>query len=373
LVIAVTGVLSLGTSALADPSGQSQLYWWPAQVSHDQKSLSVIFDSSCSSSAPRALVGETTSSVTIELLGTQSTQCQTPPTFAELRVPLTHRLGGRPIVGSRADPNVPGGAPTRDVAGTTSAGSPRAPQVVGFNAMDAKLALRRAGLTPHATSSSLSAEVTRQQQAAAAPQKVLLATAPRPRTPAAPAATQLSLGAATPALTAAPSTPPPPAAPAAPPATCANTDLVPNSSNLDQVGTATMCLVNQQRAQAGLAPLTGEMHLQIAADQHSLDMVVANYFSHTTPSGEPFSTRLLASGYVPADTAYALGENIAWGTGSLSTPASIVTAWMNSPEHRANILDPQYTQTGMSIVPAVPAIESQAAGATYTQEFGALG
>jgi uncharacterized protein YkwD len=373
LAIAVTGVWSLGTSALAAPGGQSQLYWWPAQVSHDQKALSVIFDSSCATSAPHALVGETTSSVTIELLATQTAQCQSPPTFAELRVPLAHRLGGRPIVGSRADPNLPGGAPTRDVAGATAAGSPRAPQVVGFNAMDAKLALRRAGLTPHATSSSLSAEVTGQQQVAAAPRKVLLATTPRPRPPVAPAATQLSLGAATPALPAPPSPPPAAAAAPAPPTTCANTDLVPNSSNLDQVGTATLCLVNQQRAQAGLAPLAGDMHLQIAADEHSLDMVVANYFSHTTPAGESFATRLLASGFVSPGMPYALGENIAWGTGSLSTPASIVTAWMNSPEHRANILDPGYTYTGMGIVPAVPAVESQAAGATYTQEFGALG
>jgi uncharacterized protein YkwD len=95
-------------------------------------------------------------------------------------------------------------------------------------------------------------------------------------------------------------------------------------------------------------------------------MVVNNYFSHTTPTGEVVSVRALAWGFVVPGKGFQLGENLAWGTRNLSAPGSIVTSWMASPEHRANILDPAYRETGMSIVPAAP-------GATYTQEFGVVG
>jgi uncharacterized protein YkwD len=157
------------------------------------------------------------------------------------------------------------------------------------------------------------------------------------------------------------------------PPTCANTGLEPNSRNLATVGLATLCLVNQERVWAGRVPLVDDGYLQLAADRHSLDMVVTDYFSHVSPAGESFLSRLLASGFVPPRAQFQLGENLAWGTFSLSTPASIVAAWMHSPHHRANILDPSYRQTGLGIVPAVPALESQGPGATYTQEFGTLG
>jgi uncharacterized protein YkwD len=81
---------------------------------------------------------------------------------------------------------------------------------------------------------------------------------------------------------------------------------------------------------------------------------------------------VLASGYIPADASYSIGENIAFGTGELSTPREIVVAWMRSPGHRRNILDRSYRETGMGVVPAAPPSSAEGQpGGTYTQEFGA--
>jgi uncharacterized protein YkwD len=68
-----------------------------------------------------------------------------------------------------------------------------------------------------------------------------------------------------------------------------------------------------------------------------------------------------------------IGENIAWGTLWLATPRAIVTSWMNSPGHRANILNPRFRDTGIGISPHAPAsLSGGQSGAIYTQDFGAI-
>lgn len=163
---------------------------------------------------------------------------------------------------------------------------------------------------------------------------------------------------------------PPPGAAGEP---CLGSELVPSAANIAQVREATLCLINEQREQHGELPLTENPRLQTAAQGHSEDMVARDYFEHTTPSGEAFSTRILATGYVPRGSAYELGENIDVATLSLTTPAATVTAWMNSPEHRANILNGEFRETGVGIAPSAPAYFAEGQpGATYTQDFGVL-
>ena len=67
----------------------------------------------------------------------------------------------------------------------------------------------------------------------------------------------------------------------------------------------------------------------------------------------------------------AIGENLAWGTGALATPASIMQAWMNSPGHRENILDPEYREIGIGVVAGNPSTAT-GAGATYANAFGVV-
>jgi uncharacterized protein YkwD len=156
---------------------------------------------------------------------------------------------------------------------------------------------------------------------------------------------------------------------------CQGTELTPQPDNLEAIRAATGCLVNQERARNGEPPLgLNNDELEQAAQGHSDEMVAANYFDHVSPSGETPLQRLQAAGYIPAPPAgYAVGENIAWGTLSLATPSAIVTAWIASPEHLANILNASYRDSAIGVAPAAPASLAQGqAGAVYTEEFGVI-
>jgi uncharacterized protein YkwD len=142
---------------------------------------------------------------------------------------------------------------------------------------------------------------------------------------------------------------------------------------LAQVQAATLCLINLQRGAHGESPLNANSRLGTAAARHSADMVAENYFEHTSPSGQTFIDRLTAAGYITPRISYSAGENIATGTGAESTPAAMVAAWMNSPEHRANILDADFTDTGIGVVAGAPAsIGGGRPGGTYTEDFGVV-
>ena len=101
-------------------------------------------------------------------------------------------------------------------------------------------------------------------------------------------------------------------------------------------------------------------------------MIARNYFSHTTPRG---SVRRANphDGYVQRSETYMIGENIDCATLYLASPAATVTAWMNSPEHRENILNGEYSETGIGVTAAAPASFAEGQqGATYTQDFGVI-
>jgi uncharacterized protein YkwD len=154
--------------------------------------------------------------------------------------------------------------------------------------------------------------------------------------------------------------------------TCAGADMAPSATNLATVAQATLCLLNQQRAAAGLAPVTRNAQLDTASRYHSLDMVSRRYFAHDTPEGGNFVSRVTKVGYVTDSLwSWNAGENIAWGAGPLAPASAIMTAWMNSQHHRENILDPNFKEIGVGVVMGVPTTGASASGATYTTDFGA--
>lgn len=103
-------------------------------------------------------------------------------------------------------------------------------------------------------------------------------------------------------------------------------------------------LTNQVRVENGLKPLTTNWELSRVARYKSQDMVDKHYFNHTSPTyGSPFQM-MRAFGI----TYRSAGENIAYG---YRTPQAVVDGWMNSPGHRANILNASYTQIGVGYVP----------------------
>lgn len=153
---------------------------------------------------------------------------------------------------------------------------------------------------------------------------------------------------------------------------CPGADDVPTADNLPAVRAATRCLVNRERTQRGLRALKSNRRLCFSAILHSQDMVDHRYFAHDSQDGSSFGERIRRTGYLSRARGYQLGENIAWGTGDLATPAQIVDAWMHSPGHRRNILNRRFRQIGVGIVPGAPdPIADGLPAATYTTDFGA--
>ena len=97
-------------------------------------------------------------------------------------------------------------------------------------------------------------------------------------------------------------------------------------------------LVNAERAKNGLSALTYDSTLQSAAQVRAQEIVTS--FSHTRPNGTYYSSVLKEFGVSYRRS----GENIAWGQ---KTPEEVVTAWMNSSGHRANILNANYNKIGV--------------------------
>lgn len=151
---------------------------------------------------------------------------------------------------------------------------------------------------------------------------------------------------------------------------CTDANLIPSSTNLARIAAATLCLINQQRRAAHLVTLRANAALDTAAAAHSADMVANNYFDHVSRSGSTPQSRITAVGYLRPNTSWSIGENIAAATGSLATPASMVSMWMNSSGHRANILNPKFRDSGIGATATVPRVVGTGSGGTYTQDFG---
>jgi uncharacterized protein YkwD len=141
---------------------------------------------------------------------------------------------------------------------------------------------------------------------------------------------------------------------------CANADLPATSAPAAVMEAAVKCLTNQQRAKHGLPILTVSWRLRRVAQSWSTKMVLSGEFDH----GANFAARIGAAGY-DWQTA---GENIATG---YPTPRSVVTAWMASPDHCRNILDPSFRSIGAGVNKA-PVGGFATGPSTWTQDFGLL-
>jgi uncharacterized protein YkwD len=103
-------------------------------------------------------------------------------------------------------------------------------------------------------------------------------------------------------------------------------------------------LTNDYRRQFGLAPLTPNVRLTQAAVNKARDLLTRQYFGHTSPSGQRFSSWIKEVNY----NYFFVGENLAI---DFKTNQEILDAWINSPGHRDNILKPQYQEIGLAAVP----------------------
>lgn len=123
-------------------------------------------------------------------------------------------------------------------------------------------------------------------------------------------------------------------------------------------------LTNAQRRAAGVPELRVSGFLQQAAQSHADDQARRNYDAHNSPEGMTPRDRMLAVGY---DANTTTGENIynGWGSNDFTSPEAAVNWWMNSPGHRANMLNPVYTEIGVGM-----SVAGTNAKHRYVQNFG---
>lgn len=112
--------------------------------------------------------------------------------------------------------------------------------------------------------------------------------------------------------------------------------------DLSAVRAAVRARTNAERAKAGLPPLIDSPDLDRAAQTHAEDMLRRGYFEHESPEGKTVRQRARSQGY----DWRAIGENIALGQ---LTVDEVMDGWMKSPEHRANILDPDVRDLGVGL------------------------
>ncbi|MCL7457113.1 CAP domain-containing protein [Micromonospora echinofusca] len=117
-----------------------------------------------------------------------------------------------------------------------------------------------------------------------------------------------------------------------------------------------VALVNAERAKAGCGAVSVDDKLTTAAQRHSQDQADHRNMSHTGSDGSNVGTRLDRVGY----SWRTYGENVAWNQ---KTPAAVMDAWMNSPGHRANILNCAFTEIGVGV--------ASSNGPYWTQVFAA--
>ncbi|MFD2422750.1 CAP domain-containing protein [Amycolatopsis pigmentata] len=118
---------------------------------------------------------------------------------------------------------------------------------------------------------------------------------------------------------------------------------------------AVLRLVNAARARAGLRALRADERLRAAAREHSRDMARRDFCAHENPDGLSPADRMRAKFYPDPGA-----ENVARGQKS---PQSVMDAWMNSPGHRANLLNADFRAIGVGVF-------FGRGGPCWTQNFG---
>lgn len=123
-----------------------------------------------------------------------------------------------------------------------------------------------------------------------------------------------------------------------------NGQVLGDSSNF--ASTHLLDTTNEQRAAAGLQDLKLNEQLRQAAQAKAEDMATHNYWAHESPDGKTPWTFIGATGYQYQSA----GENLAYG---FKNASQVTTGWMNSQEHRDNLLNAEYANVGYGVAQAV--------------------
>jgi uncharacterized protein YkwD len=132
--------------------------------------------------------------------------------------------------------------------------------------------------------------------------------------------------------------------------------------------------LNEIRVEHGLEPLVISPALTASADKHSLDMITKGYFAHTSSNGTPMWERIAPHYVSRRYSDWLVGENLFWSPGQPNAAVAL-SAWMASPDHRANILNPNWRQIGIAAVssPVAPDAYGGRSVTVITTDFGVRG
>jgi uncharacterized protein YkwD len=153
---------------------------------------------------------------------------------------------------------------------------------------------------------------------------------------------------------------------------CPDSGLQPYPGNLDRVAGAIVCEINVRRTEAGLHALRRERRLDRSSQFHSDDMVESRFVAHEQPGHPRLVTRIRRTGYFRRVVDALYTENVAVAPQEDGTAANLVTAWMLSDRHRANILFGRFREIGVGarITGPDPVFYSDRPSVVYTTDFG---
>jgi uncharacterized protein YkwD len=129
---------------------------------------------------------------------------------------------------------------------------------------------------------------------------------------------------------------------------CPDANASPSEVSVSEYASSLLCVVNETRRDWGRPTLDRQRNLIRAAGWQADDMAANNYFSHTSADGDTLVDRLDRANFIPSSDRWRAGENLAAGRGQAGSPAEIVDGWMNSRDHRINLLDSGFTMVGIA-------------------------
>jgi uncharacterized protein YkwD len=151
-----------------------------------------------------------------------------------------------------------------------------------------------------------------------------------------------------------------PALPALPasPSGCDGVTARPGAAAPAALSAALMCAINVERAKQGLPALPADPRVATAASRHARDMVRRRYFAHQRAGGPSLAGRLKRAGW----SGRSAGEAIAYGCGTFATPLAALRMWLNSPPHRAILLDRGWSAAGVGVSRRAPVTRCRGGG-----------
>ena len=151
-------------------------------------------------------------------------------------------------------------------------------------------------------------------------------------------------------------------------ASCPGSNATPATASLSALAQTTACLINAERASAGLSTLTSSSQLRSVAERQDNFSIASGKLTHIGDGD--IVQRVKATGFLGRFKKFSVGEILASASGSIASPAVIVNAWMSSASHKRVVLFPRFERLGVAAVAGTPTAPGDTSGATFAAVFG---